>query len=63
MARFAHGRRHRGGGKRPDWITAEMDVIQKRVIALNRRDRRDRPAKDVDIPIASVPVADDDTIT
>ena len=39
-ARFAYGRGHAGGGRRPDWITAAMEAVRAEVMALNRVDGR-----------------------
>jgi len=39
-ARFAYGRGHRGGAKRPEAITAAMEELHARVKALNRFDGR-----------------------
>ncbi len=39
-ARFAYGRGHRGGGKRPEAITAAMEEVHATIKALNRPDGR-----------------------
>ena len=39
-ARFAFGRGHRGGGRRPDALSAAMDAIHAEMLRLNRVDDR-----------------------
>lgn len=39
-ARFAYGRGHRGGGKRPEQITEAMEQIRAEILKLNRVDGR-----------------------
>jgi hypothetical protein len=39
-ARFAYGRGHRGGGKRPDSISLAMEEVRAEIVRLNRVDDR-----------------------
>lgn len=39
-ARFAYGRGHRGGGRRPEALSAAMDAIHAEMLRLNRIDDR-----------------------
>lgn len=39
-ARFAYGRGHRGGGKRPAWITAAMEGVRAEILNHNRIEGR-----------------------
>lgn len=39
-ARFAHGRGHRGGGRRPEPITQEMERVRSAIVELNRVEGR-----------------------
>lgn len=50
-ARFAYGRGHRGGGRRPDALSAAMDGIHAEMLRLNRIDDRSvrrNPAVQID---------------
>lgn len=40
MARFAHGRGHRGGSPRPAAISSQMERVREQVLALNGRHER-----------------------
>ncbi len=40
QARFAYGRGHRGGGKRPEHLTAAMEAVRTEVMRLNRVEGR-----------------------
>jgi hypothetical protein len=39
-ARFAYGRGHRGGGRRPDSITSAMELVRAEIVRLNRVEGR-----------------------
>ena len=54
-ARFAHGRGHRGGGPRPDALTAAMSEVRAEILRLNQVEGRATRRPHTDLAIGANP--------